>query len=409
MPDPAARSPAVIEALAHLTLRARAQDPTMSATVIPMSFPTRSGLGETDRDLLTAGLCLSARLPNPEAHFEDVLLELAQRRYKGLSLEETLLRAAQANGYPHTSIRADYGGAFKAAFSTSQLGGTLANVATKFLLEGFSRVEQPWREITAIRPVNDFKPVESYRLGMNARYEKVAPGGALTHGRMGEELFTNQADTYGKMLSIPRQDILNDDLGALTETPRLLGRGAAQNLNEVFWRAFCDNAGFFTAANGCRLDGADTALSIDGLTRAETAFNLKTEADGLPLAIDAGILLVPSALGAPASALMNSLEIRAHAGDAYPTANPHTGKFRLVKSAWLGSPVIPGADDRAWYLLADPQVLPVIEVAFLNGQEQPTIEEAQADFSVLGIQMRGFHDFGVRKQDPRGGIKMMGA
>jgi hypothetical protein len=38
--------------------------------------------------------------------------------------------------------------------------------------------------------------------------------------------------------------------------------------------------------------------------------------------------------------------------------------------------------DRAWYLLADPQVLPVIEVAFLNGQEQPSIEEAQADFSV---------------------------
>ncbi|MCK6491632.1 MAG: hypothetical protein L6R48_25580 [Planctomycetes bacterium] len=41
-------------------------------------------------------------------------------------------------------------------------------------------------------------------------------------------------------------------------------------------------------------------------------------------------------------------------------------------------------------------------------QEQPTIEEAQADFSMFGIQMRGFHDFGVKKQDPRGGIKMMG-
>jgi hypothetical protein len=121
--------------------------------------PPRMAIG----GLLTAGLCLSARLPNPEAHFEDVLLELAQRRYKGLSLEETLLRTAQANGYPHTSIRADYGGALKAAFSTSQLGGILANVATKFLLEGFSRVEQSWREITAIRPVNDFKPVESYR------------------------------------------------------------------------------------------------------------------------------------------------------------------------------------------------------------------------------------------------------
>ena len=42
------------------------------------------------------------------------------------------------------------------------------------------------------------------------------------------------------------------------------------------------------------------------------------------------------------------------------------------------------------------------------GQEEPTIEQAQADFNVLGIQMRGFHDFGVKKQDPRGAIKMAG-
>lgn len=71
-------------------------------------------------------------------------------------------------------------------------------------------------------------------------------------------------------------------------------------------------------------------------------------------------------------------------------------------------PVIPGADTKAWYLLADPHDLAVIEVAFLGGQEQPTIESADADFSVLGIQMRGFHDFGVKKQDPRGAIKMLG-
>ena len=46
--------------------------------------------------------------------------------------------------------------------------------------------------------------------------------------------------------------------------------------------------------------------------------------------------------------------------------------------------------------------------AFLNGNESPTIETADADFSVLGIQMRGFHDFGVSLQDPRGGVKSNG-
>jgi hypothetical protein len=58
--------------------------------------------------------------------------------------------------------------------------------------------------------------------------------------------------------------------------------------------------------------------------------------------------------------------------------------------------------------LADPNDLPVIEVAFLNGQESPTIESAEADFSVLGIQLRGYHDFGVAQQDSRGGVKSKG-
>jgi hypothetical protein len=38
----------------------------------------------------------------------------------------------------------------------------------------------------------------------------------------------------------------------------------------------------------------------------------------------------------------------------------------------------------------------------------PTVESADADFNTLGIQMRGYHDFGVAKQEPRGGVKMKG-
>lgn len=33
---------------------------------------------------------------------------------------------------------------------------------------------------------------------------------------------------------------------------------------------------------------------------------------------------------------------------------------------------------------------------------------ADADFNVLGVQMRGYHDFGVALQDPRGAIKSKG-
>ncbi|HPD31737.1 MAG TPA: hypothetical protein PLL20_17230, partial [Phycisphaerae bacterium] len=69
---------------------------------------------------------------------------------------------------------------------------------------------------------------------------------------------------------------------------------------------------------------------------------------------------------------------------------------------------ISGTSAKAWYLLADPDDLPVIEVAFLNGQQTPTVERADADFNVLGIQFRGYFDFGVALQDYRAGVKMKG-
>ena len=50
----------------------------------------------------------------------------------------------------------------------------------------------------------------------------------------------------------------------------------------------------------------------------------------------------------------------------------------------------------------------VIEVALLNGQESPTIETAEADFNTLGIQMRGYHDFGCALQDPKAGVRSKG-
>jgi len=40
--------------------------------------------------------------------------------------------------------------------------------------------------------------------------------------------------------------------------------------------------------------------------------------------------------------------------------------------------------------------------------QEPTVETAEMDFNVLGIQMRGYHDFGVAKQEYRAGVKSEG-
>jgi hypothetical protein len=67
-----------------------------------------------------------------------------------------------------------------------------------------------------------------------------------------------------------------------------------------------------------------------------------------------------------------------------------------------------GYSAAAWYMLADPAEMPVIEIVALNGNVQPVVETADASFNVLGIQMRGYSDVGVAQQEYRGGVRADG-
>lgn len=372
-----------------------------------------------DGSVIEAALCIAGGLDTEvlESQFNERTLDAAGRQYRhGLGLCDTLLMFAQANGYRGVSrgnlkdlLQFAFTDVQASGFSTLSLPGILSNVANKFLRAGFEAVESTWRDVAGIRSVRDFKQVSSYSLTGGFVYEEIPPGGELKHATVGETAYTNQAKTYGRMFGIDRRDLINDDLDALTAVPRRLGRGGALKLNEVFWSTFLNNAAFFAAGNNNYAEGVDTALGIDSLTQAETLFLDQTDPDGHPLAVAPVILLVPNALYVPATQIMNSTELRDPASTKKtPVANPHAGKFRPVRSSYLSNPKYTGNSTKAWYVLADPGDMPVVEVAFLNGQQQPTVESADADFNNLGIQMRGYHDFGVALQEPRGGVKMKG-
>ncbi len=368
-------------------------------------------------EILEAACMIASRHSDVETLYEPKTLEAATRRFRGgITLQELILEAAWANGYTGRNFRDSrevlrfaFAPSIQAGLSTIEVSGILSNVANKFLLEGFFSVERVWRNICAVRTVNDFKTISSYRLIGKDQYELVAPGGEISTGTLGEEKYTNKADTYGLMLAIDRRDFINDDLGAITTVPRKLGRGSGLKINDIFWTTFLNNAAFFAAGNRNYILGANTNLGIDGLTLGETTFMDQVDADGKPVGIMPQILLVPTAISTTAAQLYKSLEMRDNtANSKTTTSNPHQGKYRVEVSRYLGNATYAGASGRAWYLLADPNDLPVIEVAFLNGQESPTIETAEADFNILGVKMRGYHDFGVALQDPRGGLKSKG-
>jgi hypothetical protein len=309
------------------------------------------------------------------------------------------VQAAVANGYEGSRkiSAATLRPILAAAWATHSISGILSNTANKFLLAGFDSVESAWRSISAVRSVNDFKTLTSYRLNGGFKFDKVANGGELKNAAASEESRTISADTYGIMTSVTRTDLINDDLGALTAVPQRIGRGGALKLNDVFWAAFVDDASFFTAGRG-NLRAGSHALSLANLKALATQFRKLEDADGNPVAVTPRILLVPPDLELTAAELMSSSLIQSGATTGQPDRNVLAGRYEVVSSVYL-------SNTTDYYLLASPADLPVMEVAFLNGVQSPVVETAEADFNVLGIQMRGYFDFGVSQAEYLAGVK----
>lgn len=382
------------------------------AAVIECAFAQTVGQTEFER-LEADGRRTTVELYTPEQQ------QRARDAFpRGLTLMELVAMAARRSGFNDNTYRISKA-MLQAAFapvnargaSTYDLSGILSNVANKSIVAGFDAVENTWREVSAIGTVTDFKEITHYALTGDFVYEKVGNGGELKNATMGEQSYGNKADTYGKIFSITRQDFINDDLSAFDRVRNLLGRGSALRLNLVFWIEFlADVTTFFTTGRGNYFEGAATNLQISSLTTAEQMFFDQTDPDGNPLGVSGAILLTPNATATTAVSLTRDTEIRDNtASKVYTTANPHAGKWRPVRSSYLNNANVPNGSATHWFLLADPMDLPVIETVFLNGQQRPTVEAAEADFDMLGVQMRGYHDFGCRKQEYRAGVRSKGA
>ncbi|HOD83749.1 MAG TPA: Mu-like prophage major head subunit gpT family protein [Phycisphaerae bacterium] len=347
-----------------------------------------------------------------EAVYAAPILEAADR-LRGVGIQEFCELAC---GRQLPRFRRDASGWLQAAFSTTSLPGILSNIANKMLLEGYNYIEDAWRKIAKIASVNDFKEHSRYRMTGAFKFEQVGPDGELKHGKLDEQKYGQKADTHGIMFALTRQMIINDDMGAFTDIPRQIGMGAAESIADAVWGLWLSNPvqtdgkAFFSTDHKNYAEGADTALTVDGLTAAEVLFGEQTKPNGRPLGVPATILLVPTALKVPAEMLMKSVQLNetTTANKAKPSTNPHVGKFDVVSSVFLSNASFTGYSSKAWYLLADPNRLPAIEIAFLNGVDRPTVEKTDADFNTLGIQFRGYIDFGVREQDFRGAAKMKG-
>lgn len=354
--------------------------------------------------VIEAALCLQGGLPNADKAFDSRTLEAADKAKRTTSISEVLIEAARANGYSggNRINAANAEPVLKAAFATHDISNLLSAVVNKFLLQGFNAVERVWEDISAIRSVNDFKAVNMFRLNGSFRFQKVGNSGELKAASASDYKRSVSAETYGITTSLTRQDMINDDLNALSQIPQRIGRGAALSLNDVIWGEFqSSNSSYYQSVTA----GSGNALSFDSLSAATTAYRKLSDPDGNPLAIPPRILLVPPELELTAARLMTSSALIASSLGSTSSkvvegsTNVLAGRYRVVVSNYLTSA-------STWWLVADAADLPAMDVVFLNGQQAPTIEQVAADYATLGVMMRGYMDFGVIKSEPLSCLRM---
>lgn len=289
-------------------------------------------------------------------------------------------------------------------YSTISLPGILGDSANKSMLAAYEAVGGVAGSVCGKKSVKNFLEHNSYRMTGIGGLSKVGPGGEIKHIGLDEDEYTNQAETYGAMLTLTRQDIINDDLGAFNQRAQILGRMAAEALEDVFFTLLLDNTGNFYHSNNNNLS-TSSALGTTGLANAVLKLQKQTDANGKPISLKGQTILCPVELGVTASQLMTATGLVGGSSTVL-NSNVWAGQFGVQTSPRLSNTTFhASASTSSWYLFTNPAITPSFVISYLNGNSSPVIESSDTSFETLGVQMRAVFDFGVNQADPKGSVK----
>lgn len=281
--------------------------------------------------------------------------------------------------------------------STSDFPQLLANVASKRLRDTYESAPRLWRLIARQSNVSDFKEKAVVQLAGIPELKKVREGGEYTYATLSESVEKYSIATYGRVIAITRQALINDDLGAFDRLPSLFGRAAAELENDIVWGTILNNPvmgdgkTLFHADHG-NLAAAGAAPSETTFEAAETALGDQKDAAGKPLNLSFRYFLGAQKYNVAVKKLLTSVSAT------------KTGDVNVYQNAV--EPIIenrlkPESGAAPWFLVVDPGRWDTIEYAYLEGEEGLYTEE-RVGFEVDGIEVKGRLDFGAKPIDWRG-------
>lgn len=326
-----------------------------------------------------------------------------------ISLKEVVHEAIRMAGGTPSSRVGISNDDIRAAFSTVSLPGILGNVANKVMLKAYNAVAPVAFKLCSVGNLNDFKEADRYRMTDLGDLEKVGPDGEIKDGGLTEEGAKNKLETFGKKFCLTRKMIIDDDLGAFTKIPAMMGTRANKLVDKLFFARLqanptqSDGNALFSAAHHNYV-ASSGGLAATTLKNAISLFEKQKDASGEPIAVSPRTLLVPTDLKFLAKELLHSalLMTRGTTDGVMPSGNVLVEEdLEIVSSPYLTSAV-------NWWLFANPNECDTFEIGFLKGKRTPTIEQGDTDFNTLGMWFRVYFDLGVREQDFRGMVQSNG-
>jgi len=286
----------------------------------------------------------------------------------------------------------------------------LENTMRKTLQQAYAVQPATWTRFCRVGSVSDFRAHPRYRLGSLSNLEQVAENAEYKNKQIPDGAKASiTAITKGNIISVSRQMIINDDLGAFIDLAGMLGRAAKRTVEADVYVLLVLNSGMGpTMSDGKALFhvdhgnvAADGDLSVVVVDSMRSKMALQKDISGNDyLDLHPAVIVVPTASGGTAR-VINDAQYDPDTANKLQRPNMVRGLFRDI----VDTPRLAGT--RA-YAFADPNEAPVIEVAFLNGEQEPFLE-LEEGFRIDGAQWKVRLDFGVAALDYRGAVTAKGA
>lgn len=297
--------------------------------------------------------------------------------------------------------------------STSDFAVLLENTLHKILQAAYAMQADTWRRFCNVGTVQDFRAHNRYRMGSFSALDVVGEDGEFKTKTIPDgEKGSITATTKGNIINVSRQMIVNDDMNSFARLPMLLGRAAALSIETDVYALLAQNSGdgptmgdgialFHATSHGAnKTTGAALSAAAIDADRVAMASQRDVSSNEI-LDLRPVALVLPVGLGGVARVINQSqYDPDTVANKSQMKPNVVAGLFRDV----VDTPRITGTRR---YLFADPSIAPVLEVAFLDGQQAPVLE-TQDGWRVDGAEMKVRLDYGVAAVDFRGAVSNAG-